>query len=322
MLKAGGLEGAEFAWGDEFTPGGQHMANTWQGNFPNKNLRADRWARTSPVRAFPPNGYGVHDMISNVREWTTDWYSTKHEADAAKTCCVPANPRGAGPAKSLDEEAASTNVAAKAGLLRVRRARRDVEDISLIQVYRLGSPLPRHLEQRLEMLGGSTAPHRDIGLDCRSAQMAVEDCLRRLELDALVIAVQQLAQALYSTRGQLAQRSLDHIWDAGPAARIGAATWQPVSALVAFHDRASSIFFGAVGPRRRHEYLTSSQARRELACGGAGLRVRCRRAAGCGRPACCRLTCVAIRQQHRPASSSREAGAAMAATKLAVSPRP
>src|SRR6266540_974374 len=88
----GGLDGAEFAWGDTFTPGGRHMANTWQGNFPNENLRTDGWARTSPVRAFPPNGYGVHDMIGNVWEWTADWYSPKHQADAPKACCIPENP--------------------------------------------------------------------------------------------------------------------------------------------------------------------------------------------------------------------------------------
>ena len=66
----GGLDGAEFAWGDEFTPGGRHMANTWQGEFPRENLHADGYERTSPVTAFPPNGYGVYDMIGNVWEWT------------------------------------------------------------------------------------------------------------------------------------------------------------------------------------------------------------------------------------------------------------
>ena len=54
----------------------------------------DGFERTSPVTAFPPNGYGVHDMIGNVWEWTTDWYSPKHEADAPKACCIPENPRG------------------------------------------------------------------------------------------------------------------------------------------------------------------------------------------------------------------------------------
>jgi formylglycine-generating enzyme required for sulfatase activity len=62
----GGMEDAEFAWGAEFTPGGVHMANTWQGEFPHENLCDDGFARTSPVNAFPPNGYGLHDMIGNV----------------------------------------------------------------------------------------------------------------------------------------------------------------------------------------------------------------------------------------------------------------
>jgi formylglycine-generating enzyme len=90
----GGLDGAEFAWGDQFTPDGVHMANTWQGEFPRQNLNADGFERTSPVTAFPPNGYGVHDMIGNVWEWTTDWYSRQHDADAPKACCIPENPRG------------------------------------------------------------------------------------------------------------------------------------------------------------------------------------------------------------------------------------
>ena len=98
----GGLDGAEFAWGDELTPGGRQMANTWQGAFPHENLKLDRYERTSPVTAFPPNAYGVYDMIGNVWEWTSDWYSAKHEAEAHKACCVPANPRGGREEASYD----------------------------------------------------------------------------------------------------------------------------------------------------------------------------------------------------------------------------
>ncbi|MCU4179854.1 formylglycine-generating enzyme family protein [Bosea sp. BH3] len=98
----GGLEDAEFAWGDELVPGGQHMANTWQGAFPFQNKREDGFERTSPVTAFPPNGYGLHDMIGNVWEWTADWYVPQHQADAAKACCIPRNPRGARADQSYD----------------------------------------------------------------------------------------------------------------------------------------------------------------------------------------------------------------------------
>ena len=89
-----GLEDREFAWGDELNPDGRHMANTWQGEFPNQNLKLDGYDRTSPVTAFPPNAYGLYDMIGNIWEWTTDWYAPRHEADTGKACCVPRNPRG------------------------------------------------------------------------------------------------------------------------------------------------------------------------------------------------------------------------------------
>jgi formylglycine-generating enzyme len=98
----GGLEDSEFAWGSEFMPGGRHMANTWQGSFPVQNLNEDGYERTSPVMAFPPNGYGLHDMIGNVWEWTADWYAARHEADAPKACCIPENPRGGREAGSYD----------------------------------------------------------------------------------------------------------------------------------------------------------------------------------------------------------------------------
>jgi sulfatase modifying factor 1 len=96
----GGLDGAEFAWGDSFEPEGKPMANTWQGEFPWQNLLTDGYENTSPVGIFPANGYGLHDMIGNVWEWTTDWYAGSHPQQ--KSCCMPQNPRGPREDESYD----------------------------------------------------------------------------------------------------------------------------------------------------------------------------------------------------------------------------
>jgi formylglycine-generating enzyme required for sulfatase activity len=98
----GSLDGAEFAWGNELMPDGRHMANIWQGRFPFENLAADGYARSSPVGAFPANGYDLYDMIGNVWEWTTDWFSPRHSADAPSPCCIPENPRGGRRTDSYD----------------------------------------------------------------------------------------------------------------------------------------------------------------------------------------------------------------------------
>ena len=89
----GGLDGAEYCWGDDYKPGGKPMTNTWQGEFPWQNLLEDGYEWTAPVGSFAPNGYGLYDMAGNVWQWVADWY----RPDTYRTRNGdPRNPRGPG----------------------------------------------------------------------------------------------------------------------------------------------------------------------------------------------------------------------------------
>lgn len=70
----GGKDRAKFPWGDDYQPAGKFMANTWQGDFPYRNTGEDGFVGTAPVKSFPPNGYGLYDMVGNVWQWCSDWY--------------------------------------------------------------------------------------------------------------------------------------------------------------------------------------------------------------------------------------------------------
>lgn len=107
----GGLDGADYAWGDEFSPEGKPLANTWLGEFPWENLKPDSRKWTSPVGSYPPNGYGISDVCGNVWEWTADWYQD-HPANS-KSCCVVENPKGGTREASIDPAMRDFNIPRK-----------------------------------------------------------------------------------------------------------------------------------------------------------------------------------------------------------------
>ncbi len=85
----GGLEQKTFPWGDELTPGGRHLCNIWQGEFPNIDLAEDGYSAPCPVGAFPPNGYGLYTITGNAWEWCNDWFDPAYHITATR-----ANPVG------------------------------------------------------------------------------------------------------------------------------------------------------------------------------------------------------------------------------------
>jgi formylglycine-generating enzyme len=99
----GGLDRNLYAWGNELRPAGKKpVANTWHGTFPAHDDAHDGYAGTSPVTAFPPNGFGLYDVGGNVWHWCADWYRPDTYAARAAAGTPTRNPPG--PAASHDPQ--------------------------------------------------------------------------------------------------------------------------------------------------------------------------------------------------------------------------
>lgn len=90
----GGIEQADYVWGDEFKPYGKRMANTFIGEqFPVVDPAYKDKINTSKVTSYPPNGYGLYDMAGNVWQWVADWYRADAFVQQAKVSKI-INPQG------------------------------------------------------------------------------------------------------------------------------------------------------------------------------------------------------------------------------------
>jgi formylglycine-generating enzyme required for sulfatase activity len=103
----GGVEGKCYAWGDELSPDGKYLANYFQGAFPSGNTAEDGFVGTAPVKSFPPNGFGLYDMIGNVWELCSDWYSVDHSSIKG---VVVSNPGGPSSTRDPDDPYAVKHV--------------------------------------------------------------------------------------------------------------------------------------------------------------------------------------------------------------------
>ena len=98
----GGVILTRYPWGNEIAEGGIWRANTWQGNFPQKDEALDGHAGLAQSAQFPPNGYGLRDLTGNAAEWCADWYQHDHYTQLRPDPRFAAHRNPKGPETSMD----------------------------------------------------------------------------------------------------------------------------------------------------------------------------------------------------------------------------
>ncbi|MEO8111260.1 MAG: formylglycine-generating enzyme family protein [Ginsengibacter sp.] len=96
----GGLTNNIYPWGNEHVNTGKAKANSWEGDFPYRNIKKDGYVTLAPVKSYSPNGYDLYDMAGNVWEWCSDWYNGDYYKTLQNATAV--NPKG--PDKSYDPQ--------------------------------------------------------------------------------------------------------------------------------------------------------------------------------------------------------------------------
>ncbi|WP_339657210.1 formylglycine-generating enzyme family protein [uncultured Maribacter sp.] len=94
LASRAGSYGTIYNWGDDASVLSK-KANTWEGDFPVNNSRADGFELRAPVKSYPANAYGLYDMAGNVWEWTSDWYNANYYKKMKGQNAVLINPTGA-----------------------------------------------------------------------------------------------------------------------------------------------------------------------------------------------------------------------------------
>lgn len=96
----GGLVNNIYFWGNEHVNVGKPKTNSWEGKFPYQNDYKDGFLKSSPVKTFQPNGYGLYDMAGNVWEWCSDLYHADYYKQLNNVVSI--NPQG--PKTSYDPQ--------------------------------------------------------------------------------------------------------------------------------------------------------------------------------------------------------------------------